>query len=123
MMGTRSLEMDARLNAFQNVETALSRLVRSVMTETKRVTTAARLNANLRRVFTTARIHQVVKRNAATVTLLKPDATCQVCPLTPERAMHIASIVFSICLALFYCVDLTVMLCVVRLAVLSARTV
>jgi cysteine-rich repeat protein len=74
-------------------------------------------------VFTTARIQQVVKRNAATVTLLKPDATCQVCPQTPKRALHIASIVFSFCLALFYCVDSTGMPCVVRLAVLSARAV
>ena len=122
-MGTRSLEMDARLNASQNVETASSRLLRSVMMETKRVTTAARLNAQLSWVFTTARIQQVVKRNAATVTLLKPDATCQVCPQTPKRALHIASIVFSFCLALFYCVDSTGMPCVVRLAVLSARAV
>jgi hypothetical protein len=93
------------------------------MTEPKRVTTAARLNAKLRRVFTTARIHQVVKRNAATVTLLKPDATCQVCPQTPERALPTGWIVFSICLALFYSVDSTVMLCLVHLAVLSARTI
>ena len=92
------------------------------MTETMRVTTAARLNAKLSRVSTTARIHQVVKRNVATVTLLKPDATCQVCPQTPERALHLACIIFSICLA-FYSVDLAVMLCLVRLAVLSARTV
>jgi hypothetical protein len=68
MMGTWSQETDARLNACQNVETALYRLMKSVMMETKRVLTVARQVAQLKGAFTNALIQQAATHNAATVT-------------------------------------------------------